>query len=186
MLARGETHSDLSTDVRSGKTHSDLSIVVIERRRAQFDVKVNALIRAAGIDPATWYAGLRNPAGVRPKTLARLSSALDALVAGAPAQRPPKVLAAFVRIAEAEIARRLARSKSLRRDLGGAVSSGRLRRLAVYVIAVELEVENAELARALCCSRQNVQQARNAVEDWREKPRVDALLDDVRILVRGE
>lgn len=55
----------------------------------------------------------------------------------------------------------------------------RARRLAIYIVTVELEIPNADLARALGCSRQNVKQARDKVEDWRGDAAIDALIAGV-------
>ena len=73
-----------------------------------------------------------------------------------------------------------------RREAPAAIARARLRRIAVYLAAVELEVGNAEIARALGTTRQNVHQARNAVEDLRGRPAVDALLERCRKLLQGE
>lgn len=65
------------------------------------------------------------------------------------------------------------------------LQAARINRMAIYVIAVELELKNAELARALGCTRQNVKQARDDVEDWREAERkVERALTAVSISVK--
>lgn len=183
-----ETRPDLSTEAACRETRPDLSIAAIEHRRIMHDITVERLLATARVHRMTWSAAKRGGA-TRVGTLRRLATALEMLITHAPAQRPPAVLAAFIRVAQAELGKRLARNKVLRRALCGharAVTPGRLRRLAIYVVAVELQVENAELARALACSRQNIKQARDAVEDWREAASIDRLLEDVRTLVRGD
>jgi hypothetical protein len=61
-----------------------------------------------------------------------------------------------------------------------------LRRQAMYLAAVELEIGNADLGRALACSRQNIKQARDKVEDMRDADAtLDALLDRCALLLRG-
>ena len=52
-----------------------------------------------------------------------------------------------------------------------------LRRQAMYVAAVELQIGNADLGRALKCSRQNIKQARDSIEDARDT--VDETVDDL-------
>jgi hypothetical protein len=197
MLARGETRHDLSTARQGGPlrqpaapdrvNRTALSIHDLDRRRADAGLTIGAVCAAAAMRRDTYHAALKPGAVVKASTLGKIALAIGALRDAAPPARPPSVLAAFIRLAEAELCKRIARDKRLRRDLDsrGTVGSGRVRRLAIYVVAVELQVENAELARALACSRQNIHQARLAVEDWREKPRVDRLLEDARVMVRG-
>src|SRR5262249_12568477 len=130
-------------------------------------------------------------------TVERLERALDELAIGAPRARPPAVIAGLVHAAELIVLHEVAGRKKLiteltferarrGRALPGAIAAARLRRLAIYLVAVELEVSNADLGRALDMTRQNVQQARNAIEDLRERPAVDAVLDRCRALLKGE
>lgn len=65
------------------------------------------------------------------------------------------------------------------------LKASRLRRYAMYITAVELQVGNAALGRAIGCSRQNVKQARDWVEERRDDPGLNALLDRCARLVTG-
>jgi hypothetical protein len=64
------------------------------------------------------------------------------------------------------------------------VPLSRMRRLAVYLAAVELMIGNTVIARALGMSRQAVKQTRDDVEDLRSHPLVELLLDRVAAELR--
>ena len=95
-------------------------------------------------------------------------------------ERPPQIIKAFhhqvvialckhLRVPLADV---LAQDLSVQRPRNEAwLQAARINRMGIYVIAVELMLGNAELARALGCTRQNVKQARDDVEDWREAER---------------
>jgi len=186
--------SDIAT-VRSPANRARLSIVhpdllLLERRRVQLGITKNQWAAAAGVGRNFFFDHSRKP---RPATLERLARALDEL-AGIPRMRPPALVAAFVRAAEV-IVQRLAGDAGLigeltvtrhnRERVPQGVQRARLRRLAIYLAAVELEVSNAELSRALRMTRQNVAQARQAIEELRERPGVDRLLERCRALLKG-
>lgn len=58
--------------------------------------------------------------------------------------------------------------------------------MAIYLTAVELEIPNAEIGRALGIERQAVKQARDKVHDLRDDERVDALFDRIAASVMGK
>jgi hypothetical protein len=133
----------------------------------------------------------------RGSTLRRMNAALNALAHSSPITRPPALIAAFVRSAELVIANEIGNDRKLiaacafarQRKRGRkpkSVEPERIKRLAIYLTAVELQVENAELARAIGCSRQNVKQARDDIEELRDDGRIDALLDRCAALVTGK
>ena len=72
-----------------------------------------------------------------------------------------------------------------RRHPPSTLARRRLRRLAIYLVAVEMQIPNVHIARALRSTRQNVCLARQVIEDLRDRPAVDALLDRCRVLLKG-
>ncbi|MBX9773663.1 MAG: hypothetical protein K2Y71_04540 [Xanthobacteraceae bacterium] len=64
--------------------------------------------------------------------------------------------------------------------------AAKCRRLATYVLTVELCVTNADLAVALGQSRQNIHKGRNIVELRRDDPAVDALIERVTARARWQ
>jgi hypothetical protein len=183
MLAR--TPVDLSTEPPAPASPVDLStdFAALERRRKLAKIPRGRWIAAAAMDPRTFA---RCRAGLaRPEALDRLARALDDLT-GAPKPMPNAVIA-LVRCAEILLAAELARSKKLARACagGGSLSGKRLRRYAIYLVTVEMLIDNADVARALKCSRQNIKQARDAVDDWRDHAAVDAMLDRLAALLKG-
>lgn len=173
------------------------TLAQIEVIRLARGISVRQMLNAAGVDAKTWYDGKAHHWATRSDTRARLMAALDQLMGTRAAARPPQLIAAFVQMTErllgAEIgrSRRLANALCYHRPRGKnaapAVEAKRIRRLAIYLTAVELVVENAELARALGCSRQNIKQARDDVHDLRDDhAAVDAMLDRVALLLKGD
>lgn len=165
----------------------------IDKRRARSGVAVERLVAEAGVHRDTWFLARRG-AQMREATLQRLADALDRLIVEAPAARPPFVVAALVR-AVVEILRQAAAGDGAlmaaldphrrRASPPAALPATRLQSLAVYLIAVELEVPNAELARALGVTRQNVKKLRTTIEDLREDERVDALFARCAAVMTG-
>lgn len=103
---------------------------------------------------------------------------LDVALADLPAKKPPQIVKAFHRHVMKELCRHLRAPmrQVLAEDLtvqrprnANWLQAARINRMAIYIIAVELELENAELARALGCTRQNVKQARDDVFDWMDE-----------------
>src|SRR5262245_873845 len=143
----------------------DPRIRAIEAKRKALRVSNSALCARAGADLRHWNR-LRKGDGIRlNKTVERFDRALAELAIGAPRARPPAVIAAFVRAAELIVLHEVAGRKKLiaaltfertrrSRAQPEAIAASRLRRLAIYLVAVELEVSNAKLARALNTTRQ--------------------------------
>lgn len=166
----------------------------LDRRRREIGVSVSSMLDAAGVHNSAWWEGRAGKVATRDSTLRRLAVGLDRLAAGRDRMPAPRLIAAAVRACE-EIIRQKVRSPALivacnpnRAPRGGnprALPARRVRTLAIYVAAVELEIENADLARALGCARQNIKQLRDEVEDLRDDKRVDALLDRIAALLKG-
>lgn len=162
----------------------------IERCRRARDISHAELCRRAGVDEKGWRAIRAGRRHAKPATLARLEAALD----GGQRAKPASVIAAFHRLVTIEIAkaRRLKPAEVLATDFSvqrpnnpAWLAAAHVNRIALYITAVELEVENVTLGAALGCSRQNVQQARNAVEDMREHAATDRMIARVTALVTG-
>lgn len=177
-----------------GKVGGDLSTVVdIDRRRRERGISISRLLNAAGVHEGTWSLGKRG-GRTRPDTIERLEAALVALHPLSRQARPPAAIAALVRSIEFMLIREIGRDRRLmaacdpkrrRNRLPAQVPTGRLRLFAVYLAAVDLEIGNAELARALGIERQAIKQARDTVHDLRDDTRVDALLDRCGALLIG-
>jgi hypothetical protein len=140
------------------------------------------LLRASGLDRGTWQDLRANRRSPKPRTLERLQAAL----AGAPRKASPAMILAFYRALMALLARETGADPDLMlaQDFSSEkpnnpvwMQAARLRRIAIYITAVELAIDsNAEIGRAIGCTRQNVSQARAQVEDLRESNLVTAAL----------
>jgi transcriptional regulator with XRE-family HTH domain len=189
-----KNHSGSSTVIalaREGENHSGSSTVdSIDRRRKTAGLSHDELCRVAGIEVNNWFRLLRGahqPSGV---TLRKLEAALDA-----PRQsKPPRIIAGFHRLligllADAmgeDRAAVLAVDMSKQRPQNPAwLRAARIRMMATYIAAVELEVGNADLGRAIGQTRQAIQKSRNQVEDFRDDPAIEAALTTVTAQVRG-
>lgn len=152
----------------------DPRVQQIERTRKAQELTQAELCRRARVPEQNWRAIRRGAWAPSLATIERLQAALSEQYIGTP---HASIVGAIICSSQA----------ILRMAGGGDLSDGRLRRMAIYLAAVELQIENADLARAGGMSRQNVQQARNKVEDLRERdPSINALLDRCAALVRGE
>jgi hypothetical protein len=172
------------------------SIEAIDQRRNKLVLAHAQLCRRAGISEPMWWElrhGHRRPAD---RTVRRLEQALDELAAA----RPPRQPAVVVRLLFSHVAADVARRRGVPCDGPISLDFGynsprdpawlamaQVRRLAMYVLAVEFDIANADIARALGCSRQNVKQARDAAERWRdEDPAADALIEAIARQARGD
>lgn len=180
--------------VRRNKTQFALSIVdprvtEVERERERVKMSHATLCSRAKVHAATWFYLRKGEQAPRAGTIERLKAA----VANA---RPPKpsaaaaqyraIVALLALISGEDPEAMLAQDFSAHQTptLPGWLKAATLRRQAMYVAAVELQIGNADLGRALNCSRQNIKQARDSIEDARDKdPRLNALLDRVARLV---
>jgi transcriptional regulator with XRE-family HTH domain len=166
------------------------TVLLIERRRKASGLTHSELCRRAGVDQRNWFNLLSGAHAALPATLRKLSRALDAQ---APA-RPPQILVAFHRVCLGLVADALGLDRTTvlttdfsvqRPALAGWLEAARARMIAIYITSVELEVDNAELARALGTTRQAIKKARDRIEDLRDDAAIDAAIEAVSQQVRG-
>lgn len=161
----------------------DPRIKAIDRQRGRIGLTHRALCELSGLHPTHWY-DLRRGA-VRPtrRTLDRLQKA----VIRRRRPCPPPVLAHFFWTVAGLFGEAYGLELSAvfdsPRDPRGAAA--KCRRLATYVLTVELCVDNVDLAVALGQSRQNIHKGRNIVELRRDDPTVDELIERVSTRVRS-
>ena len=166
-----------------GSSTVDPRIVEIERSRRDRNLSQALLLRRAMLSRRSWVCLL---AGAKPKdaTLKRLRDALDGKAYTPPAAA---VLSQLYRLTAAllapgcgvaaDVAAVSLQDFSVEKpNSPGWLAIARLRQTAIYVLTVELQIPNAELGRAIGCTRQNVKKARGAVEDRRD---TDAALDEL-------
>lgn len=170
----------------------DPRIVDIERTRAAAKMSHIELCREARVHPSTWFY-LRNGQQMpRKQTLDHLTGALEHRMNAGHSEAA--LIFALVRLAMQVFAQdagedvqlMLAQDFSAERGRDQTwVAAARLRQQAIYLVAVELQVSNAVIGRALGCSRAGILKARNAVEDMRSADRaLDARLDAVAAVLR--
>lgn len=172
-----------------GKPRASSTIQQIERARKERGISQGEFLRRANVHHSTWQALLR---GSRPRhdTLKRLEAALDAAVV----VRSVPVIVALYRLIMVQLAARhgIAETDALTLKFcaGSQIENlrlaVRLRQAAIYVLTVELEIPNAELGRAIGCTRQNIKKARMTVEDRRESDtELDALIARIASIARA-
>lgn len=146
-------------------------------------VAVSRVRALAGVDPRSFKTLRAGRARRSADMLARLFDALERIKAGAAPRRKPDETGALFRATQ----RVLATENALTQLSAGArpIAEERIASYAIYLLTVELEVENATLARALGCKRQHVHQTRARVEAWRDEPAVASLIERVAAMLRG-
>jgi transcriptional regulator with XRE-family HTH domain len=168
-------------------------ISAIERARVRAGLSHEELCRRAGIQARNWYQVRAGKHAPKARTLERLEAVLAAAPGQAPA-RPAGVIKSFHHLVMIALARGLAFNVdtllatdfSVQRPRNPQwLAAARINRMAMYLTAVELQVDNAELARALGCTRANVFAARRAVEDLRDDKAIDELLRQVTFELTG-
>jgi hypothetical protein len=185
---------DLSI-VAGGRNAVDLSIVAIDTRRRKAGISIGRLLGEARVDRRTWHGAKANPSRVRRSTLERLDRALARLAAGDRGDASLGAIGMLYQLAAGVLAQRagidpqavlkIARDFSYEWPQNNLwLACARVRRLAMYVVANELGLGNATLARAIGCSRQNIKQAVTAVEELREEASIDALIAEIVALAR--
>lgn len=171
-----------SISPKMGGVRQPPSAQEINQRRCSWKITLQSLTDRAGVHRDIFkYA--RKGLVPRQNTLWRLSKALEDLILERPPKQTPsaiRAIAGFVHLAEVIIGQQVAAAPALTALLGHRVPT-----LAIYLAAVEMQIENAELARALGCKRQNIHQLRRKVEGLRDDAAVDALLDTCAALMRG-
>lgn len=177
--------------VPSASSTVDPLIAAIDKKRAERNIPHDQFAQRAGISIWTWRDLRRGSHGPSPTTLRKLNAALEGQVAP---PSPPAVIKSYHRL----VMRMLAQAKGLDPDAVAAVDlstqrpqvpawleAARINNMAIYLTTVELQVENADFARALGISREAVRKARNKVEDLRDDPAIDELLTRMRQQVRA-
>jgi transcriptional regulator with XRE-family HTH domain len=186
----GDVHSGSSTDRNVDTASStDIDIEDVERLRVARGLSHARMCALAGVELNNYFKLRRGRHRPSAATLRKLAAALADPV---PA-RPPRVIAAFHRVCFAlaadalglDRAAVLATDFTVTRRTDAWIAAARARMVAVYVTAVELEVDNTELARALGLTRQAIKKARDKVEDLRDDAGVDAAIETVCRQVRG-
>ncbi|EKS26705.1 helix-turn-helix domain-containing protein [Afipia felis] len=166
-------------------------IIAINKKREDLGIGHEKFAQKAGISFWTWRDLRRGAFRPTPATLKKLRAALGEV----PEAKPPQVVKGFHRLVMIEIARTqqidietvLTTDFTVQRPHAPQwLASSRVRLMAIYITAVELEVGNADLARALGVSREAVRKARMKIEDLREADHaVNDLLDRIAGQVRG-
>ena len=168
----------------------DARITRINARRAEMVVSHEELCRRAAAGTRNWFRLLR---GEQVPTDALVKRLETALTDPKPA-RPKQIIASYHRLVMILLAteqkfpveKLMATDFSVQRpQVPDWLIAARIQNMAIYITTVELEVENADFARAVGITRQAVHKARNKVEDLRDDPAIDELLARVTLQVRG-
>lgn len=180
-------------------TRSLHPILLIERRRILACVKVSALCAAAPYDERGYRRQISaardgRELNLHRRSLDRLDAALSRLLEGRKKPPPDPIISGFYRLAM----RTLAQLEGLDSDAVCAtdfsvqrpknrdwLTAARIRRFAIYLTVVEFDISGATMARAIECSPPNVSQALIQVEELREDPKIDELLDCCARMAKG-
>lgn len=172
----------------SGSSTVDPRIAAIERKRIAAGIGNEPFARAAGISFWTWRRLRRGENVPTDATLTKLEAAFDA----PKGKKPRNVIAGFHRLVTSLVADAVGEPRAAvfaadmtrqRPQDPAWLKAARIQMMATYITAVELEVGNAELGRAIGQSRQAVQKARNKIEDLRDDAAIDAALVAVTAMV---
>jgi hypothetical protein len=160
----------------ASSTIADPRILAIDRNRAHNDLSHRQLCEFSGVHPTHWHDLRRGALQPTDRTVQRLEKASRRRRA----RCLPATLADFFWTIAGLFgeAYGLSPEDVFSGSWGPGVRSN-CRRLAMYVMTVELLVSNADLARAIGQTRQNIKQARDIVETRRDDPAIDALLERV-------
>lgn len=167
----------------------------IDQKRQRMGLSEHALCKKAAVHFVTYWrlktGATKSPS---PRTMERLTAALE--------NRPPRakplppgvlrqyfntVLALCAQAAGLRDLDAIATDPHANRprDLNW-IAAMRVRQVAIYVVSTEGNVSGAELARAIGTTKQAISKARRTIEDRRDDPAFDALLDRVGELMRGK
>jgi transcriptional regulator with XRE-family HTH domain/DNA-binding XRE family transcriptional regulator len=169
----------------------------IEERRQALGIAKAALARAAGIAASYYsYFLLGNRVQPRPDMIARLRMALERLRRGQVSNsNRDYAVAVSYRLAVALAADALQvdaglvhRSDPGRRATHSAswMSAAEVRRLACYLLNVGIGFTQADTARAAGLTKQGVCEAVRAIEDRREDPAFEALVEKLTTAIMGD
>ncbi|WGD31303.1 helix-turn-helix domain-containing protein [Ancylobacter sp. WKF20] len=179
---------------RKSNGRSLSTVPAIEALRQRAGHTMMALCVAAGIGERTYRRLISGECEPQPRTLIKLSRALDHLGSGSSPSPRPVLIFAFWRAAVlflstelgADAALALADDNGCSRPMDPAwLKAARARMLAFYLAHVELQVSLTALAEACGTSKQRVHKATRTVEDMRDDPAIDALLTRAAVAVTG-
>lgn len=175
----------------SASSSVDARVAKINRARISAGMSHEELCRLARAGSRNWFRILRGEQTASNELLNRLEAAL----ATPRLTKPPQIVAAFHRLVmqflamhlRFDIPTLLATDFSVQRPFNPQwLAAARIRQMAIYITAVELQVSNADLGRALGDSRANIKYARDQVEERREDGNeVDQALSAVLLQVQA-
>lgn len=170
-----------------------LGFASIDRRRVALDWSLGRLAAAAGVSVKTLErASVGRP--LLPSTLNKLDAALDGV---APQRAPRDVRARLIRTCYRAFVGALAPLMDVAADAvlaadprtadrsAAALALAHCRQRAFYLTVTELDLGVSEVARVVRVTKQAVSKVLRAVEDERERPDIDALLDRAAFAVMG-
>lgn len=163
----------------------------INRARSAAGISHEELCRRAGAGSRNWFRVLRGDQEASDGLLKRLEQA----VTGPRDQKPVQIIKAFHRLVMQLVAARmqfdivtlLETDFTVQRPSNPQwLRAARIRQMAIYITAVELQVSNADLGRAIGDTRANIKFARDAIEDRRDDGNeIDQVLNAVTLQVKG-
>lgn len=166
-------------------------VLKINRARIAAGMSHEELCRRACAGSRNWFRILRGEQTASNELLSRFEAAL----AEPRSTKPVQVVASFHRLVMQALARHqdfdiptlLATDFTVQRPFNPQwLAAARIRQMAIYITAVELQVGNAELGRALGLTRANIKYARDEVEQRREDGNeVDQALTAVLLQVKA-
>lgn len=172
-----------------------MTFETIEKRRQAAGLTATAMCRRANIPTCTYFRARAGRVTPSEETLGRWARALRG---GAPQSRRGMAAAALIRAVYrgyvATLAPRLGADAALvlssdpRRSANfdpAWAAAARVRSLALYCAAIELDIPGARLAAAVGMTKQAISVAMRRVEDMRDDPAVDALLEECGRLISG-
>lgn len=179
-------------DAKPAKDSASSSVKRVEqinRSRLAAGLSHEELCRLARAGSRNWFRVLKGEQSASSALLDRLEEAL----AQPRCKKPRQVVAAFHRVVmqlvavqmQFNVAELLATDFSVQRPSNPQwLRAARIRQMAIYITAVELQVSNADLGRALGDSRANIKFARDAIEDRRDDGNeIDLVLSAVTLQV---
>lgn len=159
----------------------DPRLATINERRKAAGLSHDALCRSAGINLRNYYSALAG----RHRPTQDLLDRLEQAIGHERQARPPQIIRSYLHF----VTRLVATAQGLDADEISATDFAmqrphgparmraiRARMIATYIVAVELEIGNVDLAGVLGQSRQAVKKARDRVEDLRDDPTIDAVI----------
>jgi len=159
----------------------------LDRSRREANIPVDRLLQSAGVSYHTYYDGKAGRFATRQATMDKLWAAIERLRTGA--APPPAAIRALLNAAEELLRARIAKNKRLAAVClsRSTTPAARIRTLAIYLLTVEIEIDNADVGRAAGCSRQNVAKARDTIEALRDDgSALDRLMTQCATVLRGE